>query len=185
MAELWLPATTRRFKTGRPAAGRLGGMDTMLTNLTADGRHPDLPEPLDLYERLLGSWHIANRLLDEATGEWHESTLEWHFGRTLDGLGVQDVLRGRSGAGTTVRVFDLRQQLWRVGWYGPVSGEFATLVGRPEGDTIAQEGTGTDGRPIRWTFTEISPDRFHWQGYIADDSGTTWRLEQEMLGRRR
>ena len=160
-------------------------MDIMLSNLTAADRHPELSDQDDVYGRLLGSWEIDNRYYDESDQAWHASTLEWHFGRILDGMGVQDVLRGRGGAGTTVRVFDRRAGLWRVGWFGPVAGEFATLVGRADGEAIVQEGTGTDGRPIRWTFPLIKPDSFEWQGHISDDSGHTWRLEQEMRARRR
>jgi hypothetical protein len=159
-------------------------MDVMLSNLTAAGRHPDLSEQQDLYGRLIGSWKIDMRLYDEATGEWVTGTPEWHFGRILDGLGVQDVLRGRSGAGTTVRVFDPSAGVWRVGWYGPNSGQFATLVGRPDDGRIMQEGAGTDGRPIRWIFPEIAADQFRWEGYISDDGGAKWRLEQEMQARR-
>lgn len=160
-------------------------MDKMLDNLMADARHPDVPEPLDLYGRLIGSWDIENRFYDGEAREWRTSRREWLFGRILDGLGVQDVLRDASGVGTTVRVYDRHAKVWRVGWYGPISGEFATLVGRPDGDGIVQEGTGTDGRPIRWTFHEVTPDSFHWEGQISDDGGATWRLEQEMRARRR
>jgi hypothetical protein len=160
-------------------------MDAMRDNLVTDARHPDLSDADDLYGRLLGSWRIRNRLYDDEAGEWRHNTLDWHFGRILDGLGVQDVLRGTRGAGTTVRVYDRWAKVWRVGWYGPVAGGFATLVGQPRGDDIHQDGTGTDGRPIRWNFTDVTPDGFHWEGYVSDDGGNTWRLEQEIVATRR
>jgi hypothetical protein len=159
-------------------------MEPMLANLAATAPHPDLPEKLDLYGRLLGSWDIHNRWFDESTGQWRENTLAWHFGRILDGLGVQDVLRSERGSGTTVRVYDRREQAWRVSWYGPVRGDFATLLGRAHGDGIHQDGTGTDGRPLRWNFSDIGPDGFRWEGYISDDGGATWRLAQEMRATR-
>jgi hypothetical protein len=62
----------------------------------------------------------------------------------------------------------------------------AALVGRPgEHGDIVQEGARPDGRPIRWVFTELTADSFRWLGHISDDGGATWRLEQEMLARRR
>jgi uncharacterized membrane-anchored protein len=48
-----------------------------------------------------------------------------------------------------------------------------------------QEGTQADGRPIRWLFTELTETSFRWSGYISDDQGATWQLDQEMRARRR
>jgi hypothetical protein len=159
-------------------------MDLMLSNLTASGPHLDVAEKQDLYGRLLGSWDIHNRQFDESTGAWQENELTWHFGRILDGLGVQDVLRSERGSGTTVRVYDRHLGAWRVNWFGPVRGDFATLVGRPYDDGIHQDGSGADGRSLRWNFSDIRPDGFRWSGYTSDDDGATWRLEQEMRARR-
>jgi hypothetical protein len=133
---------------------------------------------------VLGSWQIANHQFDEAAGVWRDQELTWHFGRIIDGLGVQDVLRSKNGCGTTIRVYDTGMDAWRVAWYGPRLGNFGTLVARPHGDEIYQDGTGQDGRPLRWNFTEIEPDSFRWLGYISDDGGTTWRLEQQMRATR-
>jgi hypothetical protein len=155
-------------------------MDLMLTNLAATGPHRDLPEKLDIYAPLLGSWDIDNRYYDETAQAWVDNRLRWHFARIVDGLGVQDVLRSERGSGTTVRVYDRAQEAWRVNWYGPVRGDFAALLGRPHGDGIFQDGTGSDGRPLRWNFSAITPDGFRWEGFVSDDGGATWRLEQEM-----
>jgi hypothetical protein len=166
--------------------------DAMLGVLAADGPHPRHAGALMLYGQLVGSWAVDNRYLDQRDGDWHEVPAAWHFGWILDGLGVQDVLvgpaqadpEGQRGIGTTVRVYDPRMDAWRVSWFGATSGEFCTLIGRPDGGGILQEGSGTDGRPIRWRFTDISPESFRWQGLVSDDGGATWRLEQEMHGRR-
>jgi hypothetical protein len=168
------------FKPVRVFARETPVMEAMRDNLVAVDRHPDLSDADDLYGRLIGSWRIGNRSFDEETGQWQTNALSWHFGRILDGLGVQDVLRGERGAGTTVRVYDRGGKLWRVGWYGPVRGNFATLTGAAGVDGIDQEGVGTDGRPIRWNFRDLSPHSFRWEGWISDDGGLSWRLEQEM-----
>jgi hypothetical protein len=159
-------------------------MNPMILNLAADGTK--LPDDTDLYGRLIGSWDVDNRQYDESAGTWHQIRLEWHFGRIIAGRGVQDVLRSSSGGvGTTVRVYDGQADLWRIGWYGATSGEFATLTGRAQGADILQDGVGTDGRPIRWNFSEITTNRFRWQGHVSDDDGRSWRLEQQMSARRR
>ncbi len=152
--------------------------------LPASGPAPELGPDAALYGRLIGSWDIENDYYDETAGQWRHSTPRWHFGWVLRGRGVQDVLVSERAIGTTVRVYDRDQKCWRVGWYGPFFADFATLTGSANGDDIWQDGTGTDGRPIRWNFSEITGTGFRWHGYVSDDGGTSWRLEQEMRARR-
>lgn len=150
-------------------------------------RRPELPYPreMDLYGRLLGSWKVANRYFDDSAGTWRENTLDWAFTRILDGHGVQDVLRGDDGGtGTTVRVYDPALGAWRVHWFGVTHGDFGTLTARAHGEEIRQDGTQHDGRPIRWNFSELTDTGFRWRGYISDDDGGSWRLEQEMRATR-
>jgi hypothetical protein len=58
------------------------------------------------------------------------------------------------------------------------------LTGGLPGDRIVLEGSEGEGIRNRWSFSEIAKDRFHWRGEISHDGGATWRLEQEMFGRR-
>jgi hypothetical protein len=58
------------------------------------------------------------------------------------------------------------------------------LIGRRVGNDVVQVGTHSDGTPIRWCFTEITPDSFRWTGEALDPDGRTWRLEAEFLARR-
>lgn len=169
-------------------------MDTQTTDpmpvaLTAAGPHPDLPDELDLYGRLVGIWDVDNRYLDPSDGRWRDGTVEWTFGWILDGHAVQDVMRFRFGdgstpTGSTMRLFDPGSGTWHVVWF-PQSGKVCTLVGRRSPDGIYQEGTQPDGRPIKWIFTQITADSFRWLGYTRDDAGSDWRLEQEMRATRR
>jgi hypothetical protein len=160
-------------------------MDAMLTDLGADRPHPLLPAELDIFGRFVGSWDVRNRYFDEAAGEWRENTRTWLFGRILDGLGIQDTLRDETGVGTTTRFFDLSAGRWRVAWNKPVLGQFCVLTAHPHDGGIRQDGTDSAGRPLRWNFTDVTDDAFDWSGYISDDGGRTWRLEQEMKVSRR
>jgi hypothetical protein len=84
-----------------------------------------------------------------------------------------------------MRLYDPGQRQWHVVWFSP-AGRVVTLTGRAgENGDIVQEGTQAGGRPVRWLFTELTGTSFRWLGYISDDGGETWRLEQEMLARRR
>ena len=53
-----------------------------------------------------------------------------------------------------------------------------------EGDQIVQLGTLPSGDMLRWRFTEIEADSFHWLGEISTDKGATWRLQVEVFARR-
>jgi len=46
-------------------------------------------------------------------------------------------------------------------------------------------GTDTDGLPLRWTFSEITTESFHWQGEKSYDSGKTWKVEEDHHMKRR
>ncbi|WAL65693.1 hypothetical protein ORV05_33295 [Amycolatopsis cynarae] len=160
----------------------------MLRLLAADGPHPDLRDELMLFGQFVGSWSVRNRFLDG--GVWREENREWRFGWVLGGRAVQDVLVNDGGpddarvtAGTTVRVYDPAASAWRVQWFGLARAQYVTLFGRAAGDEIHQEGTRSDGATVRWNFTDITPESFRWQGFVADGDG--WRLEQEMRARRR
>ncbi|MCI0685679.1 MAG: hypothetical protein L0Y54_00360 [Sporichthyaceae bacterium] len=163
--------------------------DPMPVALTAAGPHPDLQDMLDLYGQLVGVWDVDNRYLSPTDDQWHRGTVVWTFGWILDGRAVQDVMRfrfedGSTPTGTTMRLLDPATETWTVVWFPP-SGQVCTLVGRRVPDGIYQEGTQTDGCTIKWIFTEITPDSFHWQGYVKDTDESDWRLEQEMHGHRR
>ena len=57
-------------------------------------------------------------------------------------------------------------------------------IGRRRGNEIVQEGHFPDGTPIRWTFSEITPDSCRWRGERLEPDGKTWRLQVEFRARR-
>ena len=165
-------------------------MTEMLDQLGADGPATGL-DP-DLYASLLGTWDVTNHY-DTGDG-WADGTVVWTFGRVLAGRAVQDVMwftaPGPDGypvreSGSTVRLFDPATGTWHVVWFSP-AGRVTALVGRAgEHGDIVQEGLRPGGPAIRWVFTDVTAESFRWLGHVSDDGGATWRLEQEMLARRR
>jgi len=86
--------------------------------------------------------------------------------------------------GTTLRVWDPAIQAWRVTWINPVTGKRDELIGRWSGKDVVQIGTHADSTPIRWRFTEITSDSFHWLGEALQPDGKTWKLEGEFRAKR-
>jgi hypothetical protein len=160
--------------------------DALLQYLPADGPHPDLGTNAELYGQFVGSWDLDNNQYDDSSGQWHRRQGECHFRWILQGRAIQDLWGSPDrGFGTTIRAYDSSMAAWRIHWFAPGGGSFCTLIGNADGDRIMQEGSREDGRPIRWSFCDITPDSFTWRGEISDDDGKTWRLAQEMQARRR
>jgi hypothetical protein len=177
-------------------------VNTMLTEigpmhaaLAAAGPSPEIPEEMDLYGWLIGSWELEVVGYDDEGNVIH-STGESHVARVLEGRAVQDVFinprRSERGPdspkfanwfGTTIRIYDPFLQAWRVNWFNPHDGIRAELIGRRRGSQIVQKGRFPDGTPIRWTFSEIANDSFRWRGERLEPD-KTWRLQVEFRGRR-
>lgn len=166
--------------------------------LFAAGRAPSIAEEDDVYGWLIGAWDLEAHAR-RPDGSVYEGRGEVRFAWVLEGRAVQDVwiarpLPGPGGQiesaarnlyGTTLRVFDPTRRVWAVTWINPISGAHDELVGRREGDEIVQHGHRPDGTRIRWRFTKIRPDSFHWIGEVAPRDRDDWKIQTEFLARRR
>jgi hypothetical protein len=161
--------------------------------LHSTGPDPGQAEQLSLFGRFAGAWDI----------DWHgtdrhgrPATMagELHFGWVLGGRAVQDVWKVpvsgpppdglRPFYGTTLRFYDPAIAAWRSTWIDPLNGRVRRFIGRPEGGDIVLEGLDDDP-PERWGFRDITEDSFRWTGEVSEDGRRTWRLDEQMLIRRR
>ena len=169
--------------------------DSWIGTLMAAARSPEIPEALDAYGWLIGSWELDVVAHDDDGNVLH-STGEAHFAWVLEGRAVQDVFinprrsdRGPSSPkfanwlGTTIRIYDPSIRAWRVTWFNPHDGFRAELIGRRHGKDIVQEGEFPDGTSIRWTFSNITNNSYHWRGERLEADGT-WRLQVEFRATR-
>jgi hypothetical protein len=155
--------------------------------LLAAGPAPEHADKMDTYAWLIGAWLFEMTEYAPERGERHRHG-EWHFAWVLQGRAIQDVWivppRGtREGDvaapagyyGSTLRVYDPRIDAWRIQWTEPVSQLYLSMVGRREGGRIVQDGHLPDGRPIRWSFNDVSRDSFVWRSEIRREQGDWWR----------
>jgi hypothetical protein len=169
----------------------------LLAVLAAHGRAPEIPEAADAYGWLIGSWELDVYRYWGKDVSSHGIKGEAHFGWVLEGRAVQDVwiMPRRSDRtanldktmnmyGTTLRVWDPSLQAWRITWRNPAGNHHDDQIGRRSGSDVVQIGTRPDGTPTRWTFTEITPDSFHWLGEALETDGKTWILEGEFRATR-
>ena len=168
--------------------------DPLTGALLAEGRSSEIPEAMDAYGWLIGSWDLDIVGHDDERNIIHTAG-EAHFAWVLQGLAVQDVFinprrsdRGPSSPkfanwyGTTIRIYDPAIHAWRVSWFNPHDGIRAELIGRRDRKDIVQEGRFPDGTSIRWTFSEITKDSFRWRGERLDRDGKRWQLQVEFRG---
>jgi hypothetical protein len=165
--------------------------------LAASGRSPEIADSADLYGWLCGSWELD--VLHYRGTDVRDRALkgEVHAGWVLEGRAIQDVWimppRSNRSAdtdnamnmfGTTLRSWDPTIHAWRISWTNPVRGHHEDQIGRRNGTDIVQLGTRADGTQTRWTFTEITPDSFHWIGDARQPDGETWTREAEFRATR-
>ena len=166
--------------------------------LHADGPHGARASKLKLYAWLVGRWEfdITTILEDGAT---HHGNGEIHADWVLEGRAIQDVwmiprLRDRHpdmtplpGAGnwygTTLRIYDPELDAWRILWNDPAINFFSQQIGRAQGRDIVQTGPDPRGGSMRWIFSDIQPNSFHWTSERAADE-RTWRREVDIRARR-
>ena len=170
-------------------------INSMHTALAATGRSEQIPEEMDIYGWLIGSWDLEVIGYDDEDNVI-ESTGEAHVAWVLEGRAVQDVFinprrsdrtpesaKFANWLGTTIRIYDPSIQAWRVNWFNPQDGIRAELIGRRRGKDIVQEGTFADGTAIRWTFSEITENSCRWRGERLEPNGN-WRLQVDFRAKR-
>ncbi|MDI3270411.1 MAG: SgcJ/EcaC family oxidoreductase [Bacillota bacterium] len=173
------------------------GSNPVADSLHASGPNAEHRDKLMPFGPLVGSWDLDVIYYDGSGAIRRRTPGEWHFGWALEGRAIVDVWivpprpeRPAEGPppgeyGATVRFYDPRIDAWRSTWHGPVHGIVWPFLARQMGDEIVLERTQENGTLARWIFSQIQPTSFHWRAVASEDSGKTWRLEQEMRATRR
>jgi hypothetical protein len=157
---------------------------TFAAALHCDGPATDRAAKMSLYGQFIGDWTMDGTVYLDG-GATHKGQGEIHFGWVLQGRAIQDVwIFPGAFFGSTLRVYDPGLDAWHILWSDPVKQYFTRQLGRARGRDIEQNGTNEQGEPIRWSFTEITPDSFRWIGERAPGGGTDYRLQAEFFAER-
>lgn len=162
--------------------------------LVAPSRHDSIPAEMDIYAPVLGDWDITGT--EHLTHPPKAVKMQVNFARVLDGRAIQDIWRwaidaslpatgANHASGTTFRVYDPEERIWRVTWIDPVKRARVQLDARKVGADIVQLGARATGELRRWIFSDIAQDSFTWRGEGSEDGGQTWRLYAEYFAQRR
>jgi hypothetical protein len=148
------------------------------------GPASDRADKMKLYGWLIGNWTMDGVVhFDDGTD--HKASGEIHFGWVLEGRAIQDVwIFPGVFYGTTLRVYDPAIDAWHILWSDPLRQFYTRQIGGAQGNDIVQIGKNDAGEPVRWSFTEITPNSFHWIGERSHDDGQTWQRQAEYFARR-
>jgi hypothetical protein len=166
-------------------------MDPFSEALIYDKRGQKIPEEYDFFGKLVGEWDFVN-IFDNGKMEAHG---EWIFSWILQGSAIQDTFISPSRKermknplrdgdyseyGTTVRIFIHTTKVWDVVYCD--TGCIVRLEAKKESDKIIL--TEITKKKMRFVFTEITENTFHWQHMITDDKGE-WIVDGELYATRR
>lgn len=154
-------------------------MDEFMKALVSEKRNERIPVEKDYFGGLIGEWDFSWR---DGLGTQNERLVkgEWIFSRVIDGMGIQDLFICPSreereklklpGAeyGTTIRTYNPATGNWEI--YYCCYGENTRLEAVKEGDKIVL--TEKEHGTMKWIFSEIEENSFHWQNVMLKENGT-------------
>jgi hypothetical protein len=157
--------------------------------LLAKGPNQQYRDQLQLFGQFVGSWTFeGTEYHDDGSHPTDKGEIQCQW--VLEGRAIQDVFLETSRSdkdpllrGTTVRFYDPQINAWRVTWINPGTGVVRTFIGRKAGNEIVMEGKAGDGKPIRWIFSNVKADSFHWRGEKLAERG--WRTDEELDAHRK
>ena len=149
-----------------------------------------IPEDRDWFAPLIGDW--ACDYYDEPEkGRKRHVAGEWLFRRILEGTGVQDVFIFPSRStketdpqpdgeyGTSLRMYNGERGCYDVVYTCERCMKRLTFT--REGDRLVGEVLDEEG--AYWIFSDITPDRFHWENVRIGKDGAR-ELVCEIFGKR-
>ncbi|HXJ92173.1 MAG TPA: hypothetical protein VMT20_04760 [Terriglobia bacterium] len=165
--------------------------------LHSNGPAAEWAHKTHLYSWLVGDWDM-DVVIYRSDGSKQRSQGWVSAGWVLEGRAIQDIFAApRLFCGTTLRVYDPGLDAWRINWTDPMNQVYFWQIGRARGADIVEEGKETPSlarlygsvpasgpqATIRWSFTEITPDSFHWRSERSV-YGASWQLQREYFARR-
>ena len=154
------------------------------------GKTDKIPESCDWFAPLIGDWDCD--YYDEPEKGYRRHVAgEWIFRRILEGTGVQDIFIFPSRStketdpqpdgeyGTSLRMFNKENGCYDVVY--TCERCMKRLTFRKEGNQLA--GKVLDEEDTFWIFSDITPDRFHWENVVIRADGSK-ELICEIFGKR-
>lgn len=165
-------------------------------------RSPRAPEALSAFGRLAGIW-IATQEVRKRDGGWVEGEPSlWIWKYALGGFAVRDLWYqardrlpdylgelDRDYLLTSMRVYDVGEERWKIAWMANGAGEapgkdFGTMEATESGGRIVMTSPPGEYGLQRVVFSGITLDSFRWVSHYSQDEGETWTPVMRVHARR-
>lgn len=159
--------------------------------LVSTKKNDNLPDHQNIFGSLIGAWDFE-WIDNHGTAQERHMKGEWIFSWTLDGTAIQDVFicpsreervhnqQPDAAYATTIRIYNPTTEAWDI-FYG-CTGDITRLEARKEGNNIVL--TEVETQNMKWIFSDITKNSFHWQNIMAKD-GNEWKLLGELFATRK
>lgn len=166
-------------------------MNEFVNALISKGKSNLIPDEHDLFGKVVGEWDIVWTDNIGTDKERHING-EWIFAWILDGTAIQDIFIVPSRSemlmheqkdaeyGTTIRIYNPLSTAWDI-FYG-CTGSAKRLEARKVDDRV--ELTELSEQKMKWVFSDITSNGFHWQKIISED-GENLKIEAELYATRK
>ncbi len=166
-------------------------MREFIEALICESKSNIIPDAYNFFGPLIGEWDFK-WVDNHGTEKERHVKGEWIFSWILEGMAIQDVFICPSREervnnnqldaeyGTTIRIYNPKSHAWDV-FYGYAGGS-THLEAKKDGETIVL--TEIAAQKMKWIFSEITQNSFHWQNIKTQD-GVTWKMQGELFATRR
>lgn len=148
----------------------------------------NIPPQDNWFAPLIGSWKFE--WIDKKDDVERRVPGEWIFSWVIEGCALQDVFicpeRGHrvnlpndAAYGTTLRWYNAKERCWDAVYVEKDS--FTTLKAHKDKSDIVLTCTNCEGYEMKWIFSELTKDHFHWRNIISNDGGEHWNVVGQLF----
>ena len=155
------------------------------TNFAFGQLHDPVTDAFDYQEARqfdfwVGAWSVNLRMIQD-DASWRDGfQAKAHIFRILDGKGILELWDSPHIKGFSLRYYDPKEKKWQLwlSWPQPNQASLSSLKGafRHGRGEFFSKTTNTKGEEVlsRYTFCDISGERFRWDDAYSKDGGKTW-----------
>lgn len=168
-------------------------MNQFCQALTALNPSSHIPPQDNWFAPLIGHWDFE--WIDKKGDMECKVPGEWIFSWIIEGCAIQDVFicpsrPNRQGDmfknaayGTTLCWYNAQEHCWEAVYADKES--YTTLKAQKDKSDIVLTCTNCEGYQMKWIFSDITSDNFHWRNIISNDNGENWTVAGQLFASRR
>lgn len=160
--------------------------------LSSDFPNSIIPDDYNYWGTLIGAWDF-DWIGFPGTNKERRAKGEWIFSWVLNGTAIQDIFivpsreenkknpQQDAEYGTTLRFYNPTSHTWSI-FYGSTVASVSLTAERVGDELVLTENVRGE---MKWVFSEINDNSFHWKHLKTKDGGDTWYTHIEVYAWRK